>query len=189
MPTHVMQREETEPWKPVGDQEGQAQYGSTQPQKIAGGLYPCCIMWTPIHPITWFAPFVGHMGICDSSGQLHDWGGGPIRACHPREMMFGTPCRYMKFTPKNLEDWDAAIEQADTEYLQKMHCMVCGDDCHSHVARVLNILNYWGCGCHNKVELAAMVFFTGRHTNLAGFISTWMGFSICLTVFLLVHFL
>ena len=39
---------------------------------------PCSILWTPIHPITWFAPFVGHMGITDSSGRLHDWGGGPI---------------------------------------------------------------------------------------------------------------
>ena len=39
---------------------------------------PCSILWTPIHPITWFAPFVGHMGITDSSGRLHDWDGGPI---------------------------------------------------------------------------------------------------------------
>ena len=59
------------------------------------GVPPCSILWTPIHPITWFAPFVGHMGITDSSGRLHDWGGGPIRAASPSEMMFGAPCRYL----------------------------------------------------------------------------------------------
>ena len=59
MPTHVMQREETEPWKPVGDQDGRAQYGSTQPQKIAGGLYPCCIMWTQSTRLHGLLPSLG----------------------------------------------------------------------------------------------------------------------------------
>ena len=35
--------------------------------------YPRCIVWTPIHPITWFAPYVGHVGICDTEGIVHDF--------------------------------------------------------------------------------------------------------------------
>ena len=81
--------------------------------------YSCCVMWTPIHPITWFLPFVGHMGICDSSGRLHDWGGGGIRPCPPREMMFGEPARYLKFNPADRAAWDAAIEKADREFKQQ----------------------------------------------------------------------
>ena len=129
------------------------------------GVPPCSILWTPIHPITWFAPFVGHMGITDSSGRLHDWGGGPIRATSPSEMMFGAPCRYLclaairtwnlticrsadpvfasralrPFAPKDPAAWDAAISQADEDYLEHMHCMVCGHDCHSHVAHALDL--------------------------------------------------
>ena len=103
------------------------------------GVPPCSILWTPIHPITWFAPFVGHMGITDSSGRLHDWGGGPIRASSPSEMMFGAPCRYLPFAPKDPAAWDAAITQADEDYLEHMHCMVCGHDCHSHVAHALDL--------------------------------------------------
>ena len=103
------------------------------------GVPPCSILWTPIHPITWFAPFVGHMGITDSSGRLHDWGGGPIRASSPSEMMFGAPCRYLPFAPKDPTAWDAAIAQADEDYLEHMHCMVCGHDCHSHVAHALDL--------------------------------------------------
>jgi hypothetical protein len=154
-----LQREsETQPWKTQTD------YGAVPSAPVEGG-HPCCVVWTPIHPITWFLPFVGHMGICDSSGRLHDWGGGPIAACHPRKMMFGVPCRYIKFNPRDISMWDAAIEDADNRYLQKVHCMLCGSDCHSHVADALNNLRYWGCACHNKVELAVLMFFGGSHTS------------------------
>jgi hypothetical protein len=50
-------------------------------------------------------------------------------------MMFGKPARYLRFNPQDKRAWDAAIAQADEEYLSKIHCMVCGSDCHSHVAR------------------------------------------------------
>ena len=30
--------------------------------------FPFAIVWTPIHPISWILPFVGHMGIADSNG-------------------------------------------------------------------------------------------------------------------------
>jgi hypothetical protein len=33
---------------------------------------------------------------------------------------------------------------------------------------------------HNKVELAAVVFFCGRHTSLAGALKTWVPFLIFL---------
>ena len=124
--------------------------------------YSCSILWTPIHPITWVAPFVGHMGITDSQGRLHDWGGGPIRPCTPRLMMFGEPARYIQLHPKDARAWDAAIAQADDEYSQYIHCMLLGSDCHSHVARVLNILRSGGCSCHNKVVLASAVCVVPR---------------------------
>ena len=149
---------------------------------------PCSILWTPIHPITWFAPFVGHMGITDSSGRLHDWGGGPIRASPPSEMMFGAPCRYLPFAPKDPAAWDAAIAQADEDYLEHMHCMVCGHDCHSHVAHALDLQEYCGCTWHNKIELAVLMFFCGRHIGVGGAVSTWLGFCIFLGVVLALKF-
>ena len=151
--------------------------------------WPCSILWTPIHPITWVFPFVGHLGITDAAGRLHDWGGGPIAPCHPRRMMFGAPARFIQFRPRDREAWDAAIARADNEYLDYIHCMLCGSDCHSHVARALNILRVGGCACHNKVVLAAAVFFCGRHTGVAGFVNTWFGFAILLTIALVSHFL
>lgn len=37
--------------------------------------YPCSIVWTPLPLITWFLPFIGHMGICTSTGIIRDFAG------------------------------------------------------------------------------------------------------------------
>uniref|UniRef100_A0A8C1Y3N4 Transmembrane protein 222a n=1 Tax=Cyprinus carpio TaxID=7962 RepID=A0A8C1Y3N4_CYPCA len=37
--------------------------------------YPYCIVWTPIPVLTWFLPFIGHMGICTSAGVIRDFAG------------------------------------------------------------------------------------------------------------------
>ena len=162
-------------------------YDSDAQSDAEDSRFACCILWTPIHPITWFLPFVGHLGVCDSKGRLHDWGGGPIHACAPRFMMFGEPARYIQMQPTDVATWDDAITQADEEYQQYMHCMIFGHDCHSHVARVLNILHVGGCACHNKVVIAATIFFFGRHTGVAGFAATWFGFVVFLVVFGVFH--
>lgn len=41
----------------------------------ANDRYPCCIVWTPLPLITWFIPFIGHMGICTSAGIIRDFAG------------------------------------------------------------------------------------------------------------------
>ena len=135
---------------------------------------PLALVWTPIPPISWFLPFVGHLGITDSRGLLHDWHGayGPTGK-PPEEMLFGRPARYLALGRRDL-DWDAAIDRADAEYAQKLHCMVFGSDCHSHVARVLNLLRYGGCGYHNKIELALLVFFWGTHVSFRDVVKVWL---------------
>ena len=159
--------------------------GEGRQMNRADGGRPFCILWTPIHPITAFAPFVGHMGVCDSAGRLHDWGGGPISACSPTQMLFGSPTRYLKMSPADPQEWDRAVAQADREFLDKIHCMVCGSDCHSHVARVLDIVSYSGCRCHNKVELATNMFFCGSHTSCGAAVYTWLPFLIFCAVLIL----
>lgn len=34
----------------------------------AVGKFPCCLVWSPIPILTWFLPFIGHLGIADSTG-------------------------------------------------------------------------------------------------------------------------
>ena len=162
---------------------------SPQPDVLNATVPPGSIAWTPIQPITCCIPAIGHMGITDSKGYLHDWHGCPISANHPKQMLFGEPSRYVRLV--SFEDdaarrrWDDAIEQADNEYVRHIHMMGCGHDCHSHVARVLNLLRYGGCAVHNKIELAAIVFFCGRHTSLSGALKTWVPFLIFLGLILI----
>jgi len=155
---------------------------------VSQNLYPYSIVWTPIHPITWLLPFVGHLGICDSKGIIHDWGGGSANLdC----MMFGNPTRYLRLhvPQSDLEDsriapdWDRSVQGADNDFQRRIHCMICGSDCHSHVACALNMMQYGGFLWWNKVFLAAWIFFCGKHTSLAGFIKTWIGTVIMLTMY------
>jgi transmembrane protein 222 len=37
--------------------------------------FPFCITWTPLPMITWFLPCIGHTGLCDSEGVIHDFAG------------------------------------------------------------------------------------------------------------------
>lgn len=38
----------------------------------AVGKFPCCLVWSPIPVLTWVLPFIGHLGIADSSGCAPD---------------------------------------------------------------------------------------------------------------------
>jgi hypothetical protein len=93
-------------------------------------------------------------------------------------MMFCAPCRYLQFRPKDRVAWDEAIEQADAEYSQKCHIMGFGSDCHSHVCRALNLYALGGCSLHNKVALAAQMFFCGTFIGARGFVVSALPFLV-----------
>ena len=38
-------------------------------------LFPFSIVYTPIPLVTWVLPFVGHVGVCSSSGLIYDFAG------------------------------------------------------------------------------------------------------------------
>ena len=59
--------------------------------------YPYCVVWTPLPIITWFLPFIGHTGICTSSGIIRDFAG-PYYVSEDN-MAFGNPTRYWKLDP------------------------------------------------------------------------------------------
>ncbi len=64
---------------------------SAPPDMRPPKVFPHCIVWTPIPVITWFMPFVGHMGICDSAGTIHDFAGARFQGCACHHLAHG--CR------------------------------------------------------------------------------------------------
>lgn len=62
---------------------------AVQPEK---DHFPLCIVWMPLPVLTWFLPFIGHLGIATSRGTIHDFvGSHMINVCSIRPTGIG-PC-------------------------------------------------------------------------------------------------
>ena len=53
------------------------------------------------------------------------------------------------------------MEEANTTYEGRMHNLFC-DNCHSHVCRALENMEYAGVSHYNMVMLATWCFFRGK---------------------------
>jgi hypothetical protein len=151
-------------------------------------------VWTPIPLLTWLFPCIGHMGIGDSAGVIHDFAG-PYTVGED-EMAFGVPTRVLRLDPRKAASvpgssaaavWDAAVAEGDRVYRRRMHNLCC-DNCHSHVARCLDVMAYDGRRGWNMVVLAAWMFACGRHVSVGRALLTWLPFLLIVALGLGLHF-
>ena len=73
--------------------------------------YPFCIVWTPLPCITAILPFIGHTGICDSEGVIHDFSG-PYSITID-DFAFGDPTKYTQLKPSKAELYEQALAEGD----------------------------------------------------------------------------
>ncbi|GFH55194.1 hypothetical protein CTEN210_11670 [Chaetoceros tenuissimus] len=156
-----------------------------------------CILWSPLPPITWLIPFIGHMGIADSNGIASDFQGSYYVGDRGR-MAFGPPTRALQIHISEInggaEHWDRMIMEANQIYNTRVHNLCC-DNCHSHVACALNHVKYvrfpWSrLGTDwNMVKLCFLVFFRARFLSWNGFVSQFAPFCILVAITLLMKFL
>lgn len=70
----------------------------------------------------WIFPFLGHMGICTSSGIIRDFAG-PYFVSEDL-MAFGNPTKYWQLSPQKAVNgqagWDAAVSEASEIYKKRM---------------------------------------------------------------------
>ncbi|XP_041378531.1 transmembrane protein 222-like [Gigantopelta aegis] len=141
--------------------------------------YPHCIVWTPIPCLTWLFPFIGHMGIGTTAGVIRDFAG-PYYVSEDN-MGFGDPTKYWQLDVEKVrggkDGWDAAVAKASDEYGHRMHNLCC-DNCHSHVAMALNLMNYGNSSSWNMIKLCFLMLIFGRYVGLCAFIKTWLPFLI-----------
>lgn len=146
---------------------------------VARSRYPYCIVWTPIPVLTWLFPFVGHMGIAMSSGVIRDFAG-PFYVSED-DMAFGKPTKFWRLNPAKASSlqnsWDVAISSASEEYKHRMHNLCC-DNCHSHVAMALNMMQYDRSTSWNMIKLAFYMFIRGKFVSLSAFLKTWLPFTL-----------
>ena len=124
---------------------------------IARQRYPYAVVWGPLGPLTCCCPCVGHMGIGDSEGRIHDFAGPysigvdnfmvseraglswSIASISLRSLSLqvGTVWRYAQIRGADKDpDWDTAVKQADKKYGGMMH-NICCNNCHHHTADAL----------------------------------------------------
>lgn len=146
--------------------------------------YPYCIVWSPLPPISWLLPFIGHTGIADSEGIIFDFAG-PYTIGR-EHMAFGEPTRFIQLDPKKCADmdWDRAVREGCNMYSRRMHNIFC-DNCHSHVAATLNSAGYNGSRGFGMVGIGVWFFFQGKFTSLQAFLRTYIPSLIIMGVILI----
>ena len=156
------------------------------------------IVWSPLPPITWLIPFIGHTGIADSQGVVSDFRGTYYVGDDGR-MAFGAPTRVLRILPVSTgssssssisrEQWDTTIrDEANAEYRQRRHNL-CWDNCHSHVAYALNHMNVtaYGVHKHNMVTICFLVFFRGRFLSWGGCVKQFLPFILIVALCFLIR--
>lgn len=146
--------------------------------------FPFCIVWTPIPVLTWFFPFIGHMGIAMSNGVIRDFAG-PYFVSEDN-MAFGRPTRYLKLDITKVRngsilEWDEAISKASVVYGTRMHNLF-WDNCHSHVGMALSNMNYGNSTNWNMIRMAAWMFFCGKYVSFGRTLQTWLPFIVILSL-------
>ena len=131
-----------------------------QPEQLEWRCYS--IVWAPLGPLSWLFPYIGHMGICDSRGNIYDFGG-PVNT---NDFMFGPPVRYIRCRPNcDATTWDTAVRAANCEFRRHTHNIVF-DNCHHHVAHVLNAVGYGRFAPrYESVILATWMFLCGEFVD------------------------
>jgi len=141
------------------------------------------IVWTPIPCLTWLFPLIGHMGICMSSGVIRDFAG-PYYVSEDN-MAFGHPTKVWQMDPGKANNgavgWDAAVTEASEIYSRRIHNLFC-DNCHSHVARALNLMRYDDSTSWNMVKLCLLMLLKGRHVSWCAVLKTWLPSIILVTI-------
>ncbi|CAG9320368.1 unnamed protein product [Blepharisma stoltei] len=148
--------------------------------------FPYCLVWTPLPLITVILPFIGHLGICTSEGEIHDFAGS--YTVNVDKMAFGAPTKYAKLDFANKDIWNGAIFEGDKRFKEEAHNLCC-NNCHSHVAYVLNQAGYKGTQW-NMFKVFCLISLKGQYVGFKGFAKTYAGFAIMILIFsILIYFL
>ena len=101
-----------------------------------------------------------------------------FNSCYSPSYYYGT-CRYLVLDPAKIRrgDWDEGVLAGDACYSERMH-NICCDNCHSHVAKCLNTMEYDGKTNWNTVTLAIWMFFGGKFISIDRTLCTFLPFFI-----------
>eukprot|EP01134_Creolimax_fragrantissima_P002022 CFRG2022T1 len=149
--------------------------------------FPYCIVLTPLPVISWFLPFIGHTGIANSIGVIHDFSGSFM--VNEDDMAFGSPTRYIQLDPAKVQSltftYNESVRSVSADFNQKQHNLFC-QNCHSHVACCLNRMIYDGKDDWNMVKVAWWFVKEGQFVGRMAILKTLGPFAAFLLLTLLI---
>jgi len=177
----------------VGPQNSEWPFPTESEMKIdvSKNRFPFSIVWGHLPCLTQIMPIVGHMGITDSQGRIHDFQG-PYMIIED-QFMTGTIFKYWQVDPQKMnivlqegqsfaEAWDLAVRRGDREYSKHMH-NICCDNCHSHCANVWKELYYPNDKDRIQMPYVPFLFMfmaKCRYVSWGKLICTWLPFFVIL---------
>ena len=81
--------------------------------------------------------------------------------------------------------YDKAIEKGDKKYSGEEHKLF-SNNCHSHVAYVLNQFNYKGRNDYNMINVWWILVRDGVYVSCCSFVKTYCGFCIIILVIVVI---
>ncbi|MCD9639631.1 hypothetical protein HAX54_024279 [Datura stramonium] len=157
--------------------------------------FPYCIVWSPLPVLSWFIPFIGHIGICREDGVILDFAGPNFVSVD--NFTFGSPTRYFQVSREqccclspysaehtgeyvqnhdksgsNADTWESALRKSIQEFQHQSYSIfTC--NCHSFVANGLNRVGFQAGGW-NVVNLAIFIFLKGCWVNKTSIVKTYL---------------
>eukprot|EP01130_Rhizamoeba_saxonica_P018083 TRINITY_DN8959_c1_g1_i3.p1 TRINITY_DN8959_c1_g1~~TRINITY_DN8959_c1_g1_i3.p1 ORF type:complete len:182 (+),score=13.08 TRINITY_DN8959_c1_g1_i3:1-546(+) len=158
--------------------------------------YPMSIVWCPLPLLSWFLPFIGHIGISLSDGTICDFGGSYYIHQDPHRLVFGPVIRYLPVTPGDIDTtqedqsytdvaiWDEAVDESNVLYCKKTHNLLC-QNCHDHAAVTLNRLKYKNFTHWNTLTIILYMFAVGHFVSPKRTLIGYLPFVILIILFII----
>lgn len=141
--------------------------------------YPFTITWTSVPLITWLFPWAGHLGIGKSDGHVVDFGR-PYKILTDSKQL-GPPLKYWVLDPRKakggIQGWDKGIDEANVMMCKKMN-FVLWNNCHTHVSKALNEMEFDGRTDWNETKLFWHFNRNFKYISCCTWLITWLPFFI-----------
>ncbi|KAJ4950048.1 hypothetical protein NE237_026880 [Protea cynaroides] len=168
--------------------------------------FPCCIVWTPLPVVSWLAPYIGHVGICQEDGAILDFAGSYLvnidnfaygavarylqldraQCCFPPNLA-GHKCQngYMHAKNGTAVTWDDALSSSMRHFGHKSYNLfTC--NCYSFVANCLNRISYRGSLGWNMVNVAVLILLKGQWVDAMSVVRSFFPSALVLCLGLLI---
>ncbi|KAK1298888.1 Protein REVERSION-TO-ETHYLENE SENSITIVITY1 [Acorus calamus] len=164
--------------------------------------FPCCLVWCPLPVVSWLAPYIGHLGICQEDGAVLDFSGSNFvnvgnfaygavarylqlnreQCCFPPHMA-GHTCKnnYRHAEHGTAMTWDDAMRHSMQKFQHKSYNLFTFN-CHSFVANCINRLAFKGSMDWNMINLAALILLKGWWVDRMSIVKSFSPFVTVLCI-------